>query len=185
MLETAKRIIPPNLEKLTAKYETLKVPTLLVWGRQDKLVPLSVGRRLHRALPDSRLVVIEESGHLPHEEKPAEVVSAMLSFLEETREDYRGADAASLGSSSRALRMHVRQPMRGWRSFTMTSAVFQACTVDLRDGGGGERLGLELVDSVSIGSAKSRSISRRANSPGRAQPAPVICAERRRKRGGQ
>jgi pimeloyl-ACP methyl ester carboxylesterase len=113
VLETAKRIIPPDLEELTARYATLEVPTLLVWGRQDELVPLWVGRRLHRALPNSRLVVVEDSGHLPHEEKPAEVAGAMLSFFKQTQEDRSSAAEASLGSSSRAPRTRLHDSAAG------------------------------------------------------------------------
>lgn len=44
-------------------------PTLLIWGRQDPIVPVDLGRRLARALPAARLVELE-AGHVPHLERP-------------------------------------------------------------------------------------------------------------------
>jgi pimeloyl-ACP methyl ester carboxylesterase len=43
-------------------------PTLLVWGEKDIVVPIQNGHRLHRSIPNSRLVVFKQCGHLPHEE---------------------------------------------------------------------------------------------------------------------
>jgi len=54
----------------------LQVPTLIIWGENDRWIPLEIGRQFDRDLPDSRLVVIPECGHVPQEEYPG--VTAML-----------------------------------------------------------------------------------------------------------
>ncbi|HEX9886597.1 MAG TPA: alpha/beta fold hydrolase [Longimicrobiales bacterium] len=83
MLEVARRIVPPDLDVLVAQYPDLHVPALLLWGRQDPVVPLWVGERLERELPAARLVVLDACGHLPAEERPRESLAALLEFLRE------------------------------------------------------------------------------------------------------
>ncbi|HEX3253427.1 MAG TPA: alpha/beta hydrolase [Pyrinomonadaceae bacterium] len=61
--------------------KSIKSPTLLVWGREDGLVPLSDGERLHKDIAGSTLVVIEECGHIPNVEKAGEFNAAVLKFL--------------------------------------------------------------------------------------------------------
>jgi pimeloyl-ACP methyl ester carboxylesterase len=55
-------------------------PTLIVWGAQDALIPLAAGRKMSSLIKDSKLVVIENCGHLPQEEMPARVVEEMTRF---------------------------------------------------------------------------------------------------------
>ena len=59
----------------------IRVPTLLVWGREDALVPPSAGDVLRREIPDSRLLLIEGAGHVPMFERAAETNAAILYFL--------------------------------------------------------------------------------------------------------
>ncbi len=67
-------------------------PTLLVWGRDDRLVGLAGSRRLVRAVPHARLAVLERCGHLPMLERPAEFNRILADFL-------RVVDAAPLRSA--------------------------------------------------------------------------------------
>lgn len=83
LLETSKQIIPDNIDELIKKYPKITVPTLIIWGRQDKVIPLVIGEMLDRALPDSRLVTIDHSAHIPQEETPEEVIPLVLDFLAE------------------------------------------------------------------------------------------------------
>ena len=69
-------------ERLDDAIGKLDVPALIVWGEQDELIPLAVGRNLHRLIPRSRLEVIPQCGHLPALERPAEFVKAVLGFLD-------------------------------------------------------------------------------------------------------
>ena len=61
--------------------KTIKRPTLIVWGRQDGLLPLSDGERFNKDIADSKLVVFEECGHVPNFEKAAEFNSTVINFL--------------------------------------------------------------------------------------------------------
>ena len=46
------------MEALIAQYKTIKVPVLIIWGREDEVVPLEVGENFKRDIPDSQLVVM-------------------------------------------------------------------------------------------------------------------------------
>ena len=83
LIDTALAIVPPDLEKLTARFEELDVPTLVLWGRQDHVVPLWLGERLADKLPHAKLQVLENSGHMPAEELPKESWEALQTFLDQ------------------------------------------------------------------------------------------------------
>jgi pimeloyl-ACP methyl ester carboxylesterase len=80
-VQTARQILPPDMEDLTRQYPRIGVPTLIVWGRHDAIVPLEVGERLRGAIPGARLEVIEDSGHSPQEERPQSLVPLLRPFL--------------------------------------------------------------------------------------------------------
>jgi pimeloyl-ACP methyl ester carboxylesterase len=63
--------------------ERITVPTLLVWGRHDRVLTLEQARQLDAALPDSRLEVVDEAGHTPMFERPDEFNAAVGGFLRE------------------------------------------------------------------------------------------------------
>lgn len=81
LIQTA-RLVTKNMEKLTDTYARIDVPTLIVWGRDDEIVPLRVGRRLQRELPDADLRIIPECGHAPQEECHTRVLPLIEAFLE-------------------------------------------------------------------------------------------------------
>ena len=64
-----------------AQLKTIKVPTLILWGGQDRLFPPEVGQRFARDIAGSRLVVFDKLGHVPHEEDPAATVAEVRRFL--------------------------------------------------------------------------------------------------------
>jgi pimeloyl-ACP methyl ester carboxylesterase len=68
-------------EALDQSLRQLKVPTLLLWGEHDGIVPLSVAESFHRLVVGSTLEVIPECGHLAALEKPDELVRRVLAFL--------------------------------------------------------------------------------------------------------
>ncbi len=59
----------------------LQVPTLVLTGRNDRVVPPGVADHLADKIPGAKLVLVGEAGHNPHEERPAEVVAAVAPFL--------------------------------------------------------------------------------------------------------
>ncbi len=69
--------------KLKDCLSRISQPTLLIWGDRDLVLPLSIGRYLHRIIPHSRLLVIEKSAHIPMWENSEEVNQAILDFLRE------------------------------------------------------------------------------------------------------
>jgi pimeloyl-ACP methyl ester carboxylesterase len=60
----------------------LKMPTLILWGGRDKLVPLSVARQFQQDIAGSELVVFDDLGHVPQEEDAARTVVPVKTFLE-------------------------------------------------------------------------------------------------------
>ena len=81
LVETCRRIVPPDTEKITTSYGKLRLPVLLLWGRHDRIVPLSQGESLKEAIPGAKLEVIEECGHNPQEEKPEETFAIIDGFV--------------------------------------------------------------------------------------------------------
>ncbi|GIN62024.1 putative hydrolase YugF [Robertmurraya siralis] len=63
------------------KLHQINTPCLLIWGEQDKVVPLQIGKRLHHDLKHSNLIVFEETGHLVPEERPEEVFLHIRNFI--------------------------------------------------------------------------------------------------------
>ena len=72
-------------DALDNKLQTLKQPTLVLWGREDKLIPLSFGEQFHREIVDSRLRIIDNCGHMPQLECPNEFSAAVLKFFSDTK----------------------------------------------------------------------------------------------------
>jgi pimeloyl-ACP methyl ester carboxylesterase len=81
LLQTAKQCIPPNIDEILAKLKVITVPTLILSGREDRVVPLKVAELLHDAIPNSTLQLIEQCGHIPQEEKPDEAIARISKFL--------------------------------------------------------------------------------------------------------
>lgn len=82
ILRTARRIVPADAESTVARYPRISRPALLLWGRQDRVVPPAQGERLARALPRAKLEVLEACGHIPQEERPDESLAVVEPFLQ-------------------------------------------------------------------------------------------------------
>jgi len=63
--------------------ERIRIPTLVLWGKQDRILPPEEGLRLATEIPRARLVVLPDTGHIPQEETPEEFSHAVGQFLEE------------------------------------------------------------------------------------------------------
>ena len=66
---------------LDNRLAAINQPTLVVWGREDTLIPLSFGERFNREIKASRLRVIDNCGHMPHVECPEKLNAVLLQFL--------------------------------------------------------------------------------------------------------
>ena len=62
-------------------YLTAGMPTLLVWGADDVIVPVEHGRTAHAAMPESRLEVFERAGHFPFHSHPQRFLAVLREFL--------------------------------------------------------------------------------------------------------
>lgn len=76
-------LVPPKgaLSADPANYEQIKPPTGFIWGREDTATPLAQGQEINRLIPASRLIVLDDIGHIPHIEGPAEFHGALLELL--------------------------------------------------------------------------------------------------------
>lgn len=66
---------------LAGRIPELEVPTLILWGGRDRLIPPENGERFRRDIANSRFVLFDDLGHVPHEEDPDRTVAAVKSFL--------------------------------------------------------------------------------------------------------
>jgi pimeloyl-ACP methyl ester carboxylesterase len=68
-------------ELVTGKLGAINIPTLVVWGADDELIPLSDGRDYASRIPNAKLVIVQNCGHAPSLEKPGEFITAVEAFL--------------------------------------------------------------------------------------------------------
>jgi pimeloyl-ACP methyl ester carboxylesterase len=66
---------------LAAYLRGVKIPTLIVWGKQDAIIPANCGELYRQALANATLQLIDHCGHSPALEKPQEFLTAVRSFL--------------------------------------------------------------------------------------------------------
>ena len=66
---------------LTSKLEKIKLPTLIIWGRLDKITPLSDGQKLNQLIKNSSFSVIEEARHSPQFSNPQQVIGTIIKFV--------------------------------------------------------------------------------------------------------
>lgn len=71
---------PSNPEDI-ALIKTIRQPTLVLWGADDQLIPLSEAERFHRDLPNNEVIILKGVGHVPMEESPKESLAAVQAFL--------------------------------------------------------------------------------------------------------
>jgi pimeloyl-ACP methyl ester carboxylesterase len=81
VVQTAKQILPADMDALIAQYKTISVPVLIIWGEEDQVVPLEVGKKFKLDIPDSQLVILPKTGHMPPEEEPKATRQAIRDFL--------------------------------------------------------------------------------------------------------
>jgi pimeloyl-ACP methyl ester carboxylesterase len=83
IVATAQQLVPADIEAVTSRYHTISVPVLIIWGAEDEVVPVLVGHKFKRDIPNSELVILPECGHVPPEEEPKETIRLITQFLKE------------------------------------------------------------------------------------------------------
>jgi pimeloyl-ACP methyl ester carboxylesterase len=86
-LHTVRAVIDYTGQRVSAAdrlYLASLLPTLIVWGRRDPLIPAAHGEFAHGQMPGSRLEIFEEAGHFPHLDDPIRFAALLRDFLEET-----------------------------------------------------------------------------------------------------
>jgi len=81
MIHSARQILPEDIAELSERYKTMTLPTLILWCDHDRIVPLEVGLRLRRTLPNSTLRLVQDCGHMPQEEQTASTVELIKGFI--------------------------------------------------------------------------------------------------------
>jgi pimeloyl-ACP methyl ester carboxylesterase len=86
-ISTARSVLDMHGQRVDARdrlYLAEQLPTMIVWGGRDKLIPVAHGRHAHQLIPGSRLEIFDEAGHFPHQEEPQRFARIVLEFLSST-----------------------------------------------------------------------------------------------------
>jgi pimeloyl-ACP methyl ester carboxylesterase len=84
---TVRAVIDAGGQRVNASdrlYLAAEVPTLLVWGERDPMIPAAHGRAAHAAMPGSRLEIFERAGHFPFQDDPERFATVLAEFIAET-----------------------------------------------------------------------------------------------------
>ena len=77
MKETFKKVVAEDLSFL---WQKITIPTLIIWGKNDKITPLSDAYSMQKAIKNSELKILS-CGHNVHREKPEELINLILEFI--------------------------------------------------------------------------------------------------------
>jgi len=103
-LRTLRSVIDSGGQSVSALdriYLAAAVPTLIVWGEQDDIIPVTHAHAAHEAIPGSHLAIIEGAAHFVHAEQPDRFVEILTEFIEAT-----DPAAAEPGSYRELLHAH-------------------------------------------------------------------------------
>lgn len=73
--------VPVNASENKKKIQSINIPTLIIWGDHDVVVPIKCAYDFQEDLPNNELYIVENSGHVPMEENPEEIVKVVDAFL--------------------------------------------------------------------------------------------------------
>ena len=71
-------------DDVDAMYQRIRCPVMILWGEQDRWIPVEDGRRLATMIPGSILQIVPDAGHMVQEDAPEAIVAALLGFLPDT-----------------------------------------------------------------------------------------------------
>jgi pimeloyl-ACP methyl ester carboxylesterase len=93
-IRTVRAVIDPGGQTVSARdrlYLAAAVPTLIVWGDQDDIIPVAHARAAHELMPNSRLEIFEGAGHFLHVEQPLRFAETLRDFVGSTEPADRDA----------------------------------------------------------------------------------------------
>jgi len=88
-LATLRTVVDPGGQTINATDKLpvmAEIPTMIVWGGRDRLIPVRHGLEAHRAIPSSRLEIFPKAGHFPHLEEPRRFAGLLVDFVEQTED---------------------------------------------------------------------------------------------------
>ena len=91
-IHTSRSVIDPRGQRVNAKdrlHVASALPTLIVWGDADSIIPVTHGTEAHELIKHSRLEIFEGVGHFPHREQPTRFASLLHEFIEGTGSGHR------------------------------------------------------------------------------------------------
>ncbi len=94
-LHTVRSVIEPSGQRVSARdrlHLAAVLPTLIVWGERDSIIPVEHGLHAHEAMPGSRLEVFPGAGHIPHHADPERFARLLAGFCADTRPAHLTAD---------------------------------------------------------------------------------------------
>ena len=80
-IQTARQILRGNVEDFVNKIKEIEIPSLIIWGDKDRIIPLKTGHKLNKDLKNSELKIIENCGHVPQEECPKKTSTLIKDFF--------------------------------------------------------------------------------------------------------
>ena len=86
-IHTMRAVIDPWGQRVSARdrlYLTAEMPSMLIWGARDRIIPAKHGIRAHGEMPGSRLELFENAGHFPHVSEPRRFARTLSDFIEQT-----------------------------------------------------------------------------------------------------
>ena len=86
-LHTLRAVIDPTGQRVSATdrlYQAEDMPTLIVWGRRDPIIPATHAGTAHQGMPGSRLVLLDDAGHFPQLDDPVGFAEILTDFIEDT-----------------------------------------------------------------------------------------------------
>lgn len=81
IIHSARQIVPERMKEISERYRSISMPTLIAWCDHDRIVPLNVGLKLRRTLPNAKLKIVDGCGHMPQEEQPEATLGLIQDFL--------------------------------------------------------------------------------------------------------
>jgi pimeloyl-ACP methyl ester carboxylesterase len=86
-IHTLRGILDPGGQRVSANdrlYLAKEMPSLIMWGERDPIIPIIHGVRASESMPGSRMVRFEDAGHFPYRDDPRRFVDELLDFIEST-----------------------------------------------------------------------------------------------------